>query len=170
MEERISKERILWEAIRSVPDLQCAWQILLQSANPQANHTMRTMPPSLSAAYCVAHVEGIWSTAKGLLGGIRTRGRGSDSIQMIHQRTLGVPLQLCADCATRVHLTGVSRNTNKRQQSWTERVFGGNPVGQNFAMGSDHRRTTHVTRANGRTLAILGILCLRHPLQEDLKC
>ena len=35
MEERISKERTLWEAIRSVPDLQCAWQILLQSANPR---------------------------------------------------------------------------------------------------------------------------------------
>ena len=70
MEERISKERLLWDAIPSVPDLQCAWQMLLQSANPRANHTMRTMPPSLSAACCLAHDEGIWSTATRLLGGI----------------------------------------------------------------------------------------------------
>ena len=29
-----------------VPDLQCAWQLLLLSANPRANHTARTIPPS----------------------------------------------------------------------------------------------------------------------------
>ena len=27
MEERITKERALWEAIPTVPDLQCAWQL-----------------------------------------------------------------------------------------------------------------------------------------------
>ena len=70
MEERIAKERLLWEAIPTVTDLQCAWQILLQSANPRANHSMRTLPPTLSAEYCHAHDEGIWSTAKVLLGGI----------------------------------------------------------------------------------------------------
>ena len=65
--ERLAKERALWEAIPTVPDLQCAWQILLQSANPRANHTMRTMPPSCCAAYCSAHDEGTWNTAKVLL-------------------------------------------------------------------------------------------------------
>ena len=64
LDERLAKERALWEAIPTVPDLQCAWQILLQSANPRANHTMRTMPPSCCAAYCSAHDEGIWNTAK----------------------------------------------------------------------------------------------------------
>ena len=47
-----------WEVFPSAPDLQCAWQILLQSANPRANHAMRTMHPSLSAACCV------WPTTK----------------------------------------------------------------------------------------------------------
>ena len=61
MEERITKERVLWEAIPTVPDLQCAWQILFQSANPRANHTMRTMPPGSSASCCQTHDEGIWA-------------------------------------------------------------------------------------------------------------
>ena len=32
MDERISEERELWMAIPTVPDLQCAWQLLVQSA------------------------------------------------------------------------------------------------------------------------------------------
>ena len=39
----------LWDAIPTVKNLQCAWQLLLQSANPQANHTLRTLPPSCLA-------------------------------------------------------------------------------------------------------------------------
>ena len=57
MEERMEKERDLWRAIPTVLDLQCSWQLLLQSANPRANHTMRTLPPSQSPAYCQAHDE-----------------------------------------------------------------------------------------------------------------
>ena len=64
LEECLAKERALWEGIPTVPDLQCAWQILLQSANPRANHTMRTMPPSCCAAYSSAHDEGIWNTER----------------------------------------------------------------------------------------------------------
>ena len=30
MSERIAKERELWDALQTVPDLQCAWQLLLQ--------------------------------------------------------------------------------------------------------------------------------------------
>ena len=68
MSERIAKERELWDAIPTFPDLQCAWQLLLQNANPRANHTMRTLPPSVSRGQCEAHDEGIWSTAKQLMG------------------------------------------------------------------------------------------------------
>ena len=68
MSERIAKERELWDAIPTARDLQCASQLLLQSANPRANHTMRTLPPSVSRVYCEAHDEGIWSTAKQLMG------------------------------------------------------------------------------------------------------
>ena len=74
MEERIEKERDLWRAIPTVPDLQCSWQLLLQSANPRANHTMRTLPPSQSLAFCQAHDEEMWETAKALLGEIPTEG------------------------------------------------------------------------------------------------
>ena len=82
MDQHIMKERALWEAIPTVPDLQCAWQILLQSANPRANHTMRTMPPGASADYCRAHDDGIWATVivlldRGRRGGLETRSRGA---------------------------------------------------------------------------------------------
>ena len=56
MEER---KKGLCEAIPTLPDLQCAWQILLQSANSRANHTMRTMPPGSPATCCHAHDEGL---------------------------------------------------------------------------------------------------------------
>ena len=29
VQRRLEEERILWDAIPSVPDMQCAWQILL---------------------------------------------------------------------------------------------------------------------------------------------
>ena len=54
LQDRIDKERRLWHAIPNVPDLQCGWQILLQSANPRANHTLPTFP--LSADYALAHI------------------------------------------------------------------------------------------------------------------
>ena len=44
MEERVREERRLWEAIPFVPDLQCAWQILLQSASPR-----KSFPPNNAA-------------------------------------------------------------------------------------------------------------------------
>ena len=46
LQNRMDEERRLWERIPNVPDLQCGWQILLLSANPRANHTLRTLPPS----------------------------------------------------------------------------------------------------------------------------
>ena len=61
LEERLAKERALWDAIP-------AWLVTASlSAIPRANHTMRTMPPSCSAAYCSPHDVGIWNTAKVLL-------------------------------------------------------------------------------------------------------
>ena len=51
-----------------VPDLQCAWQILLQSANPRCNHLPRTLRPSESGRYARAHDRGMWQTLQELLG------------------------------------------------------------------------------------------------------
>ena len=48
-------------------NLQCAWQLLLHSANPWANHTLRTLPPSLSGRYAQDHDDGIWATVEALL-------------------------------------------------------------------------------------------------------
>ena len=54
MNDRIEDERRLWETVPSVPDLQCAWQLLVQSANPRTNHSLRTMPPSCTTEHARA--------------------------------------------------------------------------------------------------------------------
>jgi len=66
--ERLADEKRLWDAIPEVPDLQCAWQLLLQCAGPRANHLLRTLPPSQSQAYARAHDDGMWTAAQRLLG------------------------------------------------------------------------------------------------------
>ena len=67
VQERLDDERLLWDAIPTVPDLQSAWQILLQSAGPRANHVIRTLPPSQSLEYAEAHDAGIWAVLRRLL-------------------------------------------------------------------------------------------------------
>ena len=61
-EERLSEERRLWEVLERVPDLQCAWQILLQCAGP------RTVPPSQSAQYAAGHDMGMRKAMETVLG------------------------------------------------------------------------------------------------------
>ena len=65
--ERLEDERRLWDALLEVPDLQCAWQILVQCAGPRASHLLRTLPPSQSRAYAMGHDDGMWQTACRLL-------------------------------------------------------------------------------------------------------
>ena len=103
MEERLAKERELWAAIPTVPDLPCAWQLLLQSANPRANHTMRTMPPSVSAAHCHAHDEGMWDTTKTLLDGVPEANEAES------QQFLTLPMLRSAARCTRCVLGVVGR-------------------------------------------------------------
>ena len=45
-ERRLDSEQRLWNAIPSIPDLQCAWQLLLQCAGPRCNHLLRTILPN----------------------------------------------------------------------------------------------------------------------------
>ena len=54
-------------SIPVVPDFQCAWQLLVQSANPRANHSLRTMPPSSTTEHARAHDDGMWQTVETLL-------------------------------------------------------------------------------------------------------
>ena len=69
-DRRLEEERRLWNAIPSVPDLQCAWQLLLQCAGPRCHHVLRTVPPSQSARYAAGHDEGMFQTMTALLGAL----------------------------------------------------------------------------------------------------
>ena len=57
--KRLEEEAQLWEAIPTVPDLQAAWQILLQCAGPRCHHMLWTLPPSQSPEYAQAHDAGM---------------------------------------------------------------------------------------------------------------
>ena len=65
---RIADEQRLWDAIPRVPNLQCSWQLLVQSAGARANHVIRTLPPELSAEYASEHDRGMWRTVVAFLG------------------------------------------------------------------------------------------------------
>ena len=59
-DERVREERRLWEAIPTVPELQCAWQIYEPIA-------LWTRPPRASKKCAQAQDQGIWTTAEALL-------------------------------------------------------------------------------------------------------
>ena len=84
-----------------VPDLQCAWQILLQSAGPRCNHLLRTLLPSESSRYARAHDRGMWQPAQSLLG--KLPGNAEDLIMASRIATLPMRLGgLGFRCASRV--------------------------------------------------------------------
>ena len=68
-QERLDEQEKLWNAIPWVPDLQCAWQILV-CAGPHCHHFLLTMPPNQSAEYARGHGDGMMSTMHALLGGL----------------------------------------------------------------------------------------------------
>ena len=81
MAQKVEEERRLWDTIHAVPDLRCAWQLLLQSANPRANHSLRTMPPSQSAEHAPGHDAGIWQVVSTLLD-LHERGEHDQARQV----------------------------------------------------------------------------------------
>ena len=95
MTRRIAEERTL-----AVPDLQCAWQLLLQSANPRANHTFRTFPLEQSSEYAVAHDEGIWGVVEHLLDLQSCTERASArQVARLPMRMGGLDLRCATRCA-----------------------------------------------------------------------
>ena len=56
---RLQEERRLLDELPRLPDLQCAWLLLLFCASPRANHALRTLPPSESASYARAHDQAV---------------------------------------------------------------------------------------------------------------
>ena len=69
-EERLTEERRLWDALAWVPDLQSAWQMLLQCAGPRCHHFLRTVPPDQSARYAVGHDLGMRRAMESVLGSL----------------------------------------------------------------------------------------------------
>ena len=65
---RVEEEIRLWEAVSWVPDIQCAWQILLQCTGPRCHHYLRTIPPSQSETYADGHDGGMWRAFEALMG------------------------------------------------------------------------------------------------------
>ena len=103
-EERLEKEQELWRAIPSVPDLQCAWQLLLQCAWPRCHHFLRTVPPTQSRVYAEGHDKGdagshgeAWRSSRGIAtaGSCTRRGHTAHAVGRI-----GSPFRVknCAWC------------------------------------------------------------------------
>ena len=60
--ERLEQEQGLLAELTQLPDLQCAWLLLLFCAAPRAQHLLRTVPFFQSAAYAEAHDHAVWGT------------------------------------------------------------------------------------------------------------
>ena len=102
LQTRIDDEQRLWDAIPRVPELQCGWQLLLQSASPRANHMIRTLPPEFSREYAAAHDAGIWRTAVALLGktpGTADELQDAEQIASLPMRMGGLGLSSAGRCA-----------------------------------------------------------------------
>ena len=83
VDQRIQEEQKLWEAISWVPDLQCAWQILLQCAGPRCHLFLRTLPPSQSAEYARQHDVGMMTIMEALLSGLTGDTDQNDTARQI---------------------------------------------------------------------------------------
>ena len=67
---RLEEEHKLWNAIPWIPDLQCAWLVLLQCAGPRCHHFIRTMPPSKLMEYAHGHDRGMLRSMEAILGSL----------------------------------------------------------------------------------------------------
>ena len=85
-EERLDEERKLWQAISWVPDLQCAWQKLVQCADPP----MATLSaPTASQGYAQEHDVEMMSTMDNRLGGLT----GNDSQKQWAHKLASLPMR-----------------------------------------------------------------------------
>ena len=80
--ERLHEEQAFLEQLPDLPDLQCAWSLLLYCAVPRANHLLRLLPPSQSAEYARKHDDEIRCCLSKLLQQPRTMGRHGRAWQL----------------------------------------------------------------------------------------
>ena len=90
IEKRLEDEQRLWEAVTWVPDLQSAWQILLQCAGPRCHHLLRTLPPSQSTEYAQHHDDGMWQALGRLLVGLT----GTEEEKLTARHLASLPMRL----------------------------------------------------------------------------
>ena len=93
VECRLAEERLLWESIPDVPNLQFAWLIFFQSANSKGNNFIRTLPPTSAEGYAHAHDEG---TARKILADLPGSEAKRDRARLLaslpsddHERRIG---------------------------------------------------------------------------------
>ena len=58
----------LFDRLVAVPDLQCAWLLLLFCVSTRANYMLRVVHPELSHGFAARHDSRVWSTLTRLLG------------------------------------------------------------------------------------------------------
>ena len=67
-ENKLEGERRLLELVAELPDLQCAWNLLLLCCGPRATYHLRTQPPAQVKKYAEGHDHALWDTLCKLLG------------------------------------------------------------------------------------------------------
>ena len=89
-DKRLTEERLFWEMLPKLTDLQSAWLLLLNCAAPRSNYTSRTVTPSLAGHYAKGHDTGMWQTLVKLLG----REDLVDSTHTVQAAVTTLPLRL----------------------------------------------------------------------------
>ena len=76
-----------------MPDVQCAWQIILGCAGPRCHHLLRTIPPSQSAQYAQGHDDFMWRAVEAVMGRLPGDDRQKSVARLISTlpRRLGGP-------------------------------------------------------------------------------
>ena len=83
VDKKLQDKEKLWQAVNWIPDLQSAWQVLLQCAGPRCHHVIRTVPPNQPIEYARRHDEGMEQTMGALLGGLPGEQRAKNKAQQI---------------------------------------------------------------------------------------
>ena len=60
LEKKSEEQKLLFDRILVVPDLQSAWLILLMCASTRANFRLRGVQLELSESYAEAHDDRVW--------------------------------------------------------------------------------------------------------------
>ena len=66
--DRLSDQQDLLRKLGELPDLQCAWVLLMYCASPRCVHTLRTVPPALAGTYAEESDAAVQSCLWQLLG------------------------------------------------------------------------------------------------------